>query len=163
MNLINSTILNVIDYLVCVMTPSRCLKKGATTFMDVIDNLRRQPQRIFRVESFISSLQASTIANHSTNKIHQIDPTSQIMVIWQVQTIFFILIFPSLLGTLLSIKSHIYPMATQSTWLKVEDPLVKELLDMTIPTKFICLCEVTSHIDVVCLWSWTKVFSFTMM
>lgn len=55
--LINPTVLNAINYLRGVMASSWCAKDGATTFMDIIDNLGCQSNGIARIETSVSSLQ----------------------------------------------------------------------------------------------------------
>lgn len=63
-HLIYTPVLNIINYLVGVMTPSGSAKKGATTFMDIIDNFRSQLNGIFGVKAFVSSLKfISSIEN----------------------------------------------------------------------------------------------------
>lgn len=55
--LVNPPVLDTINYLWSVMTPSWCAKDGATSLMYIIDDLGCQRNGIARIETSISSLQ----------------------------------------------------------------------------------------------------------
>lgn len=66
-HLIYSPVLNVINYLVGVMTSSRSAKKGTTTLVDIIHSFRSQCHSVFGVEASIPSLEDSS-ATKKRNK-----------------------------------------------------------------------------------------------
>lgn len=55
-HLVYPPVLNIVNYLVGIMTSSWSLQESATTLMDIINNFRRQFNGIFGVEPSISSL-----------------------------------------------------------------------------------------------------------
>lgn len=62
-HLIDTTVLNAVNYLWLVMAPSRRTKNRTTTFMDIIHILRCQTPGIFWVETSVPSLHKQILPN----------------------------------------------------------------------------------------------------
>lgn len=65
-HLVYSSILNIINYLIGIMTTSRRLQKSPTTLMNVVHRFWRQLDGIFRIEPSISSLKILSIVTVSS-------------------------------------------------------------------------------------------------